>query len=96
MILTGLDMYGPYKLEAKIYYTDGESHTIATVDMGNGYYATKENLKEAMEDCEKRVKEQHGDEWHLCTKKEFFDIIMVELTGLNAKFNFSDVGKWDE
>ncbi len=74
-------MYGPFELEAKIHVTNGERFAVATCGLGAGTIPTGEELSERLVRAEKEIKEQLGDGWRLCTKREFF----IEMTGSNIK-----------
>lgn len=90
-----MKMYGPFELEAKIHFTNGEQNAVVTYGLPSGEYATAEKIAEALAISETQVQDQLGEGWRLCTKKEFFDIQMAELTGTNTRFALSGGKDWD-
>lgn len=90
-----MKMYGPFVLEAKIQFTNGEQNAEVTYALPSGEYATAENIAEALAISESQVQDQLGEGWRLCTKQEFFNIMMAELTGTDTKFALSGGKEWD-
>ncbi len=86
-------MYGPYDVDLKINVTDGERFAIVTYGIVQA--TDHENIHNALVESEAKVKKELGDQWRLCTKKEFFDLIMENVTGTDTKFDMPGGEDWD-
>ena len=93
--MSKLKLYGPFDVELKIHITDGEQVGTATYELGRSQYATPEKVSEALTKTEAQVKKQMGDEWRLCSKKEYFDQMMIEATGTGERFAMPSGDDWD-
>lgn len=94
--MSKMELYGPFDVDVKVYCTDGEQVAVATYGLGRSTYATPENVPDALAKVEAQMKEQMGDEWRLCTKREYFDHLMTEMTGSGERFALPGGDDWDD
>ena len=83
--MTDIKMFGPYEIEVKVHFTDGERVGSASWTGPMGRPMTHEELAHALVETEATVKDELGEDFRLCTKREFFDIMMQERLGTDEK-----------
>lgn len=87
--------YGPYTIELIAHLTDGEQVAEAKYRMGVGSDLTAEDIQRALDATEKQLKDSMGDEWRLCTKREFYRHLMDEM-GVPDNFVIPNSEAWDK
>lgn len=90
-----MKMIGPFDARLDVHVTNGNQIGKADYRLPRGEWPSKEAVQAAMTKAEQQVKEQFGDEWRLCTKREYFDAI-TEDVGLGMKFALPGGPDWDE
>lgn len=91
-----MKMYGPYDLEIKVYITDGEQFGKANVVLPRSEVPSHDTVNEWVDKAVEQVREQMGDEWRLCTKQEYYDQLMQEVTGTDQQFALPGGDDWDK
>lgn len=79
-------MYGPYEMEMNLHFTDGERVASARVSCGHGNIPTASDMREIIANAVRQLKEEMGEEWRLASKREYFDAVVAEITGVNMSF----------
>lgn len=90
-----IKLHGPFDVELKIYCTDGETVAVVTYQLGHAQFPTSSDIWEACTKSETEIKERMTDAWRLCTKREYFDFIMSEMTGTSVDFALPGKDDWD-
>ena len=92
-----MKLFGPFTPHLEVMCTDGEQVAKVDYQMDRTLAPTVEGCREAAARCEAQLKEQMGDKWRLCTKREFFDALMHEITGASEQFAMpGSETEWDE
>lgn len=90
-----MKLLGPYRVEVQAHCTDGENYCVAKYLLGIGKEPTQEHVMEACTNAADEVREQLGENWRLCTKREFFDHLMAEMTRTDERFALPGGEEWD-
>ena len=75
-----MKLCGPYSFDCILYLTDGEQ-------VGEALLVVV---------ADKTLQEQAGDGWRLCDKREFFNELTAEVTGVNTEFALPGGPEWDD
>lgn len=89
-------MHGPVQIDIIVYFTDGEQVAKVTYGYSAGLFVPPETMLKIINVSEKCIKEQMGDDWRLCTRKEFQQNLVGEKTGTTEKFAFPGGDDWDK
>jgi hypothetical protein len=81
--MENLDLQMPVAFDLQVYITDGKRSGVATITMGKGRVPTDDEVRQQVTDF---MKSDSAKGFKLMTKREFFDFICEEATGLPTRF----------
>lgn len=90
-----MKLTGPFEINMEIGMTNGDQSAVITFGLGKGKSVSPEEVQEALKKAEARVQEELGDDWRLCTKREYFNSLMADITGTNVSFALPGSDDWD-
>lgn len=88
-------MFGPFVMEMKIRFTDGEQEAVATYGLPHGDVPDGAKVAEIIATTLRRLQEQMGDEWRPLTRHEYLQSLIREKTGSDEEFAFAESEEWD-
>lgn len=74
-----MKIQAPISVELKVGFTDGKRAGIVTVSLGNGFFPTEGEMREAIANVEKGKDLPEG--FRLMTKREWWDHLCAEEFG---------------
>lgn len=91
-----MKMYGPFTQLIEIHFTDGEENFAKlTYHFPSGEVISTKEIGERIIKEEQRIKDQLGNDWHLCKRQEFCKVLLQEKTGITEKMYFPGGDEWD-
>lgn len=89
------ELYGPFDVEVKVYLTDGDQVATATYAHGRSKFFGPEDMAGVIEKVVTQLNDQMDGEWRACTKREYFDQLMRDMTGSSERFALPGGDDWD-
>ena len=93
--MADLELKGPFEISVKVHLTDGAQEATANYSMPVAKFPTEAEVRKALSEAEAKAKESVGPDWRLMNKREFFDVLMNNLTGTDEQFALPGGDDWD-
>lgn len=93
--MANLKLQAPVQLTAKLYMTDGDLVAKLELEFPPGRFPSQDEIDTEIKKAGDGISDQVGDDWRVMTKREFWDEVMREKTGLSTKFALPGGEAWD-